>query len=303
MITEKPKRKQKPLTPRQRLARHAAFLLLTGIVGFLVGLWFVEGRHVTIRTSTLENRPTSARTMPLPPAPVMPQERGDEASVRLDVAFVLDTTGSMGDELAQLQNNILAIASHIDQLPQSVHVRYGLVAYRDRADAYTVKLSPFTTDVSIFQSQLMALSANGGGDTPEALNEALDNAIHGLSWRDENTIKLVFVVTDAAPKYYADDVLYTESARLALAYGIKIHTLASSGLDPSGEYVLRQLSQMTLGRFIFLTYDKTPQSTAPSSGEYRDDLSVGQPQEDYTVEQLDKLVLRLIRDELAHQLD
>jgi hypothetical protein len=224
--------------------------------------------------------------------------------VQLDVLFLLDSTGSMGDEISQLQNNILHISSEVDALG-GVDVRYGLVTYRDRGDAYITRNFGFMIDVGAFQGNLNNISADGGGDTPESVNEALHVAIHDVDWRGGNTVQLIFLVADARPHLdYAQDYDYAEEMVIAAQNGIKIHPLASSGLEPAGEFIFRQIAQYTMGHFIFLTYDDSVPGT---TGAERDELSVGDPDDpddpqdegDYTVEQLDELVLRLITDELA----
>lgn len=226
-----------------------------------------------------------------------------QSNPQLDVLFLLDATGSMGDEIAQLQNNLLAITQHIDQL--SVDSRYALVAYRDRGDEYVTKVYDFTPEVGLFQSYLNSVQAAGGGDIPESLNEALAVALKDVRWRGDDTIKLIFLVADAPPHLdYPNDYDYAQEMQKAAAMGIKIHPIASSGLPPNGEYIFRQIAQYTMGRFIFLTYQAGAASGA--AGSTRSDLNVGTPsdperqiQGDYTVEQLDQLVLRLINDEIA----
>jgi hypothetical protein len=220
---------------------------------------------------------------------------------KLDVLFLLDTTGSMGDELAQLQNNILGISSQINAL--NVDVRYGLVTYRDRGDIYITRNYDFTPDVATFQASLSSERADGGGDEPESVNEALHNAIQNVSWRGGDTVKLVFLVADAPPHLdYANDYDYAQEIVVAAQRGIKIFPIASSSLSPIGEYIFRQIAQYTMGHFLFLTYQ---QGVSGAPGEARSDLQVGEPanpqtgqQGDYTVERLDELVLRLITDEL-----
>jgi hypothetical protein len=222
-------------------------------------------------------------------------------AVQLDVLFLLDSTGSMGDEILQLQNNILHISSEVDALG-GVDVRYGLVTYRDRGDDYITQNYGFTLDVGAFQVNLNRISAGGGGDGPESVNEALHVAVQDVDWRGGDTVQLIFLVADARPHLdYAQDYDYAEEMVIAAQSGIKIHSLASSGLEPAGEFIFRQIAQYTMGHFIFLTYEDSVPGTA---GVDRDDLSVGDPddpadQGDYTVEQLDELVLRLITDELA----
>jgi hypothetical protein len=225
--------------------------------------------------------------------------------VRLDVLFLLDTTSSMGDEIAQLQNNILGISSQIAALPGNIDVHYGLVTYRDRGDEYLTRVYDFTSEVTAFQFSLNSEGADGGGDEPESLNEGLHEAIHSVSWRGEDTVKLVFLVADAPPHLdYPQDYDYAVEMATAAQQGIKIHPIASSGLNQVGEYILRQIAQYTMGHFVFLTYD---QGGSGTTGEVRPDLNVGEPddpvsqqdQGDYTVERLDELVLRLITDEIS----
>lgn len=223
-------------------------------------------------------------------------------TIPLDVVFLLDATGSMADEIAQLQGNILTISEQIDALSDDIVVRYGLVTYRDRGDEYVTRVHDFTSDVGEFQELLTMVRAGGGGDTPESLNEGLDMALNALSWGNANHLKLVFLVADAPPHVdYANDADYSLLMQAALARGIKIHQIASGGLTPAGEYVMRQIAQHTMGHFLFLTYDNGESGVA---GDERTDLTVGDPEDeqgigDYEVDQLDELVLRLIQDEIA----
>ncbi|MBL8160415.1 MAG: VWA domain-containing protein [Anaerolineae bacterium] len=222
---------------------------------------------------------------------------------QLDVLFLLDSTGSMADEIAQLQNNILAISVQIAALG-NVDVRYGLVTYRDRGDEYISRVYDFVPDVTRFQADLSAVRADAGGDGPESLNQGLHDAVQLVSWRGADTVKLIFLVADAPPHLdYPQDYDYSQEMFVAAGQGIKIHPIASSGLTPDGEFIFRQIAQVTMGRFLFLTYQ---QGGSGAPGEDRPDLSVGEPadpqtgqQGDYTVERLDELVLRLITDELA----
>src|SRR5687767_5144570 len=127
-------------------------------------------------------------------------------------------------------------------------------------------------------------------------------ALNAVNWRGEDAIKLVFLVADAPPHLeYPDDTDYSVLMQDALARGIKVHPIASSGLQPEGEYILRQIAQYTMGHFIFLTYQE---GVAGTVGDDRPDLDVGEARDeqgvgDYSVAQLDELVVRLIRDEIA----
>lgn len=214
-------------------------------------------------------------------------------TVKLDILFLIDTTGSMADEIQQLRDNIQSIASQIDALPSRPDVRFAMTIYRDRGDEYLTRTFDFTPDVNFFAEGLAQVQANGGGDTPEDLNEALFRAIHVPEWRVENSISLIFLVADAAPHLdYADqEASYAIQVMEAAERGIKIIPIASSGLDNQGEYIFRQLAQITGGRFVFLTYGSAGAGTTGSETTMTVD--------DYTVSALDDLIVQIVEEELS----
>jgi Mg-chelatase subunit ChlD len=214
------------------------------------------------------------------------------APARLDVVFLIDATGSMGDEIDKLKRSMRAVADRIARLPSKPDLCFGLVAYRDRGDAFFVRGADFSNDLDAFQGVLAQLQAGGGGDYPEALNEALHTAVHRLSWRGEGTARLVVLLADAPPHLDYGGPQYDQDLRAALARGIKILAVGASGLDPQGEYVLRQMAQFTGGRFVFLTY---AQARDPSTGPGRETVH---DVRNYSVETLDKLLVRLVDEEM-----
>ena len=206
--------------------------------------------------------------------------------VPLDVLFLLDATGSMADEINQIKTTLLSISARISDLPSRPDLRFGMVTYRDRGDEFITRVYDFDRDVQQFSNTIREVVADAGGDNPESLNEGLHVAVHEPSWRLDNAIRLVFLVADAPPHLdYAQDYDYAEEMVEANRRGMKVFAIASSGLDDQGEYIFRQIAQHTMGRFIFIVYG--PGGTTPHH--------VGQ----YTVEQLDDLVVRLVEEELA----
>jgi hypothetical protein len=213
----------------------------------------------------------------------------------LDVLFLIDATGSMADEIAKIQSTIFDVSARIDALPGQPNVRYGLVSYRDRGDSFVTNTYEFTPDVRDFSKNLSTVYADGGGDYPESLNEALHEALNGVEWRGGDTIQLIFLIADAPPHLdYAQDYDYAVEMENAARRGIKIFPVASSELDDQGEYVFRQLAQYTQGRFIFLTY------AGPTNGGAPGDVTTHHV-EDYSVESLDDLLVKLVEEELAFQ--
>jgi hypothetical protein len=214
----------------------------------------------------------------------------------LDILFLLDTTGSMEDELTRIQDTIDSIAQRIDEFEPRPNLRFALVAYRDRGDDYVTRPYDFTSEVGAFRDVLNTLHAEGGGDTPEAVNEGLHDAVQEVQWADD-AVRLIFLVADAPPHLdYEQDYDYIAETRQAVAQGIKIYPIAASNTDLQAEYIFRQMAQQTLARFIFLTYQPGESSGVP--GESRDDLQAGQ-EEQYTVENLDNLIVETVRRELA----
>lgn len=217
------------------------------------------------------------------------------AETRLDVLFLIDTTGSMADEIQQLKDNIRLIAQRIDALPARPDVRYAMTVYRDRGDVYTSRTFEFTPDVSFFAEGLAQVEADGGGDYPEDLHEGLHKAVRVPEWRVEETVSLIFLVADAPPQLgYGDQEFdYVSEMQAAAGRGIKIYPIASSGLDEQGEYIFRQLAQYTGGRFLFLTYGA---AGAGSTG-----TETTMTVDEYDVTSLDGLVMKIVEEELAYR--
>jgi hypothetical protein len=239
--------------------------------------------------ATLRRGQNGEQTIVLNGAAALPQQP------RLDVLFLLDATGSMGDEIGRIQDTIAEIAARIERIEPRPAVRFALVSYRDRGDAYVARTdAPFTADVAGFREALLQVHADGGGDTPEDLNEGLRVALQELNWADD-AVRLTFLVADAAPHMdYGQQFVYTNAAREAVARGVKIYPIAASNTDPVAEYVFRQLAQQTLARFIFLTYHQGENGGAPG-----DTTQMHVDPAEFTVERLDDLVVRVVEREMA----
>ena len=211
------------------------------------------------------------------------------SSVPLDVLFLLDSTGSMDDEIQQIKATLQSIAKRVSNLPANPDLRFGMVSYRDREDRYITQLHDFDGNVERFQQTIRGVEASGGGDYPESLNQALHEAVNDASWR-ENSIRLTFLIADAPPHLdYQQDEDYAAEMVRAREKGIKIFSVASSGLDEQGEYIFRQIAQQTMGNFLFILYRDGPQGK----------LDTPHSVEQFTVNNLDGLIVRLIEMEMA----
>ncbi|MCK6570611.1 VWA domain-containing protein [Myxococcota bacterium] len=216
----------------------------------------------------------------------------EPAAPRLDVAFVIDCTGSMGEEIGRIKATITEIAGRIAADESHPDLRFGLVAYRDMGDAFVTRAVDFTDDVQAFQGAIDGLQANGGGDFPEALNEALHETMRGLAWRQDDALRLTFVVADAPAHHYEQAPYTYDRAMLdAATMGVKVFPVASGGSDPVAELQFRQLAQFSLGHFVFIT-----EGGGSSEGSGGSDYDVD-PQQ-FRVEALDDLIVRLVTTEL-----
>ncbi|HEV8632057.1 MAG TPA: vWA domain-containing protein, partial [Thermoanaerobaculia bacterium] len=125
----------------------------------------------------------------------------------LDVAFVLDTTGSMTGELAEAQQRLRQLAAALAQARTGERVRFGVVAFRDRGDAYVTRVSQLTAEIGTTDAFLDGLDADGGGDDPESVLAGVMAALRQMDWdRAPATERRVVLVGDApAHLDYADE--------------------------------------------------------------------------------------------------
>jgi len=150
-----------------------------------------------------------------------------EAKPQVEVVFCLDTTGSMGGLINAAKQKIWAISNQIAGGKPTPNLKIGLVAYRDRGDAYVTKVIDLTDDLDTIHKHLMGFQAQGGGDFPESVNKALFDSVHQIKWStDKKTLKMIFLVGDAPPHMdYKDDVQYPETCKVAVAKDIIINTV------------------------------------------------------------------------------
>jgi hypothetical protein len=173
---------------------------------------------------------------------------------QLDVALVIDTTGSMGDEITYLKTELIAISGEIARLHPNAEQRWSLIVYRDTEDEYLVRWFGFQDGVEGIQQHLAQQFANGGGDYEEAPDAAFTK-LNELSRRgDASVARLAFWVADA-PHHPQNAVAFTTALRRTRDLGVRVYPVASSGVDELTELTMRSAAQITGGRYLFLTDD------------------------------------------------
>lgn len=201
-----------------------------------------------------------------------------------DIAFIVDATGSMGDEIKFLKDDLVDILNKAVKQVEGSVLRTASVFYRDEGDTYVTRHSDFNTNVKVTTDFIKQQEADGGGDYPEAVHTALETGLQKLSWGEDSRMRVAFLLLDA-PAHHREAVIASlqKSIETYAKLGIRIVPIAASGADKDTEFMLRFFDILTGGTYTFLTND---------SGVGGDHIkpTVG----DYTVEQLNDLIVRLI---------
>jgi len=178
------------------------------------------------------------------------------AKPTVEVAFVLDTTGSMGGLLDGAKRKIWSIATSVVDANPDADIRLGLVAYRDIGDEYVTKTFDLTSDIQDIYGNLLDLKARGGGDWPESVNEALDVAVNKLHWTaGKDARRIVFLVGDAPPHMDdAQDTKYPKTLAVAKQRDIVVNAVLAGGARDT-ERVWKDIAQLGDGRFIPIPQD------------------------------------------------
>jgi Mg-chelatase subunit ChlD len=189
-----------------------------------------------------------AKNIEIDPPPQRHITAGENPKV--DVVFVLDTTGSMGGLIETAKEKIWSIATTMASAQRTPEIRVGLVAYRDRGDAYVTRVVDLSADLDSVYATLMDFQATGGGDTPESVNQALYDAVHNISWsQDDQAYQAIFLVGDAPPHMDYNEVRYPEIVASAIEKGIVVNTI-QCGAIPTTVEPWTQIASLSHGDFF-----------------------------------------------------
>lgn len=217
--------------------------------------------------------------------PITIESANDHENVA-QVAFVVDVTGSMGDELNFLKLDMQNVIERVGAKNPTTTLQTGAVFYRDNGDDFVTKLSSFTNDVSSTLDFINQMNAQGGGDTPEAVHSALEETLGNLEWNENARTRIVFLILDASPHLKTNVIASLQSSiNQAASMGVKIVPITASGISKETEFIMRSFSVATNGTYVFITDDS-------GVGESHIQATVG----DYQVEYLNDLLVRLIHE-------
>ena len=175
------------------------------------------------------------------------------AGKTIEVCFVLDTTGSMVGLIEGAKQKIWSIANSIVSTNHDATVRFALVPYRDRGDEYITNVFDLTDDLDKVYQNLQTFKADGGGDTPESVNQALADAVNKVKWsNDAGVSKLLFLVGDAPPHMdYPDDVKFPQTCETAVKKGLIINTVQCGNM-PETTPIWQQIAKLSEGSYVAL---------------------------------------------------
>ncbi len=185
---------------------------------------------------------------------VVKKEKGENA----EIVFCLDATGSMSGLIGTAKEKIWDIVSDLAQSNEIDTLKMGMVFYRDRGDAFVTKSIALTTDLDGVYADLLEMNADGGGDSPESVNQALHEAVSDMQWSTDKIYKTIFVVGDCPPHMdYRDDVSYTKSCLKAAEKGIIINTIKLGNSCTEAIPHFKKMASCTNGSFLRLDQDAT----------------------------------------------
>jgi Mg-chelatase subunit ChlD len=186
-------------------------------------------------------------------SPVLPDkvsDKPDSVQSRIQIVFALDATGSMSGLIGAAKEKIWSIAGSLAQADPAPVIEIGLLFYRDRGDVFVTRQVALSSDIDDVYEKLMQISADGGGDTPESVNQALHEAITKFKWDSSfNTYKTVFLVGDCPPHMdYQNDVKYPVSCSQAKQKDIVLNTILM-GNDQRAMRVWKEIALCNQGSY------------------------------------------------------
>src|SRR5438874_3231826 len=208
-------------------------ILTTRVIGIL---------PIILSASAILNswQPLFAKTAPTP-----------QSKPRIEVCFVLDTTGSMGGLIEGAKQKIWSIANEMISAQPTPELKLGLIGYRDRGDEYVVKSFGLTDDIDAIYGHLQEFQAGGGGDAPESVNEALAEAIHKMPWSsDSKVLKIIFVVGDAPPHMdHPNGPKYPDLCREAAKKDLIINTVQCGDMAET-KPIWQEIAKLSEGSYV-----------------------------------------------------
>jgi len=191
----------------------------------------------------------------------------------IDVVFVIDSTGSMHDEIRSVKEELTNIIGDVKYGNPRPDVKIGVVTYRDYSpeeQEYVTREMDLTSNTNNAVRFIRNINANGGGDYEEAVEAGLNEAINDMNWR-KSAQRVIILVGDAParnnphyenhgndPEYFTQPWRYNwkDAIEDARNRDIRIYTASGSGMNSEGISQWKKIARETGGRYIKLIYER-----------------------------------------------
>ncbi|MDX1912266.1 MAG: carboxypeptidase regulatory-like domain-containing protein [Saprospiraceae bacterium] len=208
------------------------------------------------------------------------------APKNVDIVWAVDATGSMGDEIEYLKTELLDVIERAKSRNTALNFRMGTVFYRDKGDEYITKSSALSPEIGKTVDFIKQQFAGGGGDYPEAVHSALEEAVYGQKWSENAIARICFLLLDASPHQGGEiNESLQKSIREAARLGIRIVPVTASGIQKDTEFLMKFFGLATNGSYVFLT------DHSGVGGKHLEPTT-----DEYKVEPLNQLLVRLITE-------
>ena len=212
-----------------------------------------------------------------------------DAPQNVDIVWAVDATGSMGDEIEYLKTELLDVIGRAKSLNPNLSFRMGTVFYRDKGDDYLTQSSGLSYEIGKTVDFIRNQFAGGGGDYPEAVESALEEAVYNQRWSERAIARICFLVLDASPHQSAEvNESLQRSIREAARRGIRVVPVAASGIQKDTEFLMKFFGLATNGTYVFLT------DHSGVGGKHIEATT-----DEYKVEPLNALLVRLLAEYTA----
>jgi len=175
----------------------------------------------------------------------------------LDVAFVIDATGSMQKYFDAVKQTVAHMAEQLDSFDTQPSLAFSLTAYRDhdRESRFATRHFDLKTNASAFIKLMNQAKVMGGGDPTEAVYDGIWDSLNKTTWRGEGLSARVIILIGDCPAHEAGSpqnprsITARQLIERANQSGVKIFGLAVGSKDGNSVYRLRwrQFSRLAKG--------------------------------------------------------
>ncbi|MES2864586.1 MAG: vWA domain-containing protein [Bacteroidota bacterium] len=188
-----------------------------------------------------------------------------EDNTKIQVAILLDTSGSMEGLIEQAKSRLWNIVNTLTTLKYSGKtptIEIGLYEYGNDGIAgeknYIRQITPLTTDLDLISEKLFALRTNGGS---EYCGAVIGDATKELKWDDgKNNMKLVYICGNEA--FNQGPINYKEAISDALKKGIYINTIFCGNQDEGIKLLWKDGADVAQGKYFNINSNQAIQYIA-----------------------------------------